>query len=88
MLALPGQLFTNTQIPACVWFLTKSKRARAKNRDRAGQTLFIDARQLGFMKDRVLRDFAKADLDKIIGTFRAGKRGKGYTDVKAFCRPP
>jgi type I restriction enzyme M protein len=86
MLALPGQLFTNTQIPACVWFLTKSKRARGKNRDRAGQTLFIDARQLGFMKDRVLRDFAKADLDKISGTFRAWKRGKGYADVKGFCR--
>jgi type I restriction enzyme M protein len=86
MLALPGQLFTNTQIPACVWFLSKSKRARGKNRDRAGQTLFIDARQLGFMKDRVLRDFATADLDKISGTFRAWKRGKGYTDVKGFCR--
>ena len=86
MLALPGQLFTNTQIPACVWFLSKSKRARGKNRDRAGQTLFIDARQLGFMKDRVLRDFAKADLDKISGTFRAWKRGKGYADVKGFCR--
>jgi type I restriction enzyme M protein len=86
MLALPGQLFTNTQIPACVWFLTKSKRARGKNRDRAGHTLFIDARQLGFMKDRVLRDFAKADLEKIIGTLRAWKRGKGYADVKGFCR--
>lgn len=86
MLALPGQLFTNTQIPTCVWFLTKSKRARGKNRDRAGQTLFIDARQLGFMKDRVLRDFAKADLDKISGTFRAWKRGKGYADVRGFCR--
>jgi type I restriction enzyme M protein len=54
MVALPGQLFTNTQIPACIWFLTKSKKARGASRtggdeyrDRTGQTLFIDARKLG-----------------------------------------
>jgi type I restriction enzyme M protein len=81
MLALPGQLFTNTQIPACVWFLTKNKSGRAnrpgepKTRDRKGEVLFIDARQLGYMKDRVLRDFAPADLEKITGTYRAWKRG-------------
>lgn len=86
MLALPGQLFTNTQIPACVWFLTKSKKARGKNRDRSGELLFIDARKLGFMKDRVLRDFAPEDLEKISGTFRAWKRGEGYADVKGFCK--
>ena len=74
MLALPGQLFTNTQIPACVWFLTKNKKARGQNRDRSGQVLFIDARQLGYMKDRVLRDFTAADLEKIAGTFRAWKQ--------------
>lgn len=85
MLSLPGQLFTNTQIPACIWFLTKSKKARGPYRDRSGETLFIDARQLGFMKDRVLRDFAKADLDKIIGVFRAWRRGKGYADEPGFC---
>lgn len=86
MLALPGQLFTNTQIPACVWFLTKSKKARGKYRDRAGELLFIDARKLGFMRDRVLRDFTKEDLEKISGTFRAWKRGEGYADVKGFCK--
>jgi type I restriction enzyme M protein len=86
MLALPGQLFTNTQIPACVWFLTKNKKARGQNRDRSGQVLFIDARQLGYMKDRVLRDFTPADLEKISGTFRAWKRGKDYADVKGFCK--
>lgn len=86
MLALPGQLFTNTQIPACVWFLTKDKRARGKNRDRSGEVLFIDARQLGFMKDRVLRDFSAADLEKIGGTFRAWKRGMGYADLSGFCK--
>ncbi len=86
MLALPGQLFTNTQIPACVWFLTKNKKARGQNRDRSGQTLFIDARQLGYMKDRVLRDFAPADLEKISATFKAWKRGANYEDIKGFCK--
>ncbi|MDR1190239.1 MAG: type I restriction-modification system subunit M [Verrucomicrobiales bacterium] len=86
MLALPGQLFTNTQIPACVWFLTKNKKARGGNRDRRGQTLFIDARQLGYMKDRVLRDFTAADLEKISGTFKSWKRGKGYADIAGFCK--
>ena len=71
MLALPGQLFTNTQIPACVWFLTKNKKARGRYRDRSNEVLFIDARQLGYMKDRVLRDFTAADREKISGTFRA-----------------
>jgi type I restriction enzyme M protein len=85
MLALPGQLFTNTQIPACVWFLTKSKQARGQNRKRTGEVLFIDARQLGYMKDRVLRDFTASDLEKISGTFRAWKRGKDYADVKGYC---
>jgi type I restriction enzyme M protein len=91
MLALPGQLFTNTQIPACIWFLTKNKGGTRSpsgfsSRDRTGQVLFIDARQLGFMKDRVLRDFTAADLETISGTFRAWKRGKDYADVKGFCK--
>jgi type I restriction enzyme M protein len=81
MVALPGQLFTNTQIPACIWFLTKNKSpspsergargegAGARTRDRRGETLFIDARNLGYMKDRVLRDFAPEDIRKIANTF-------------------
>jgi type I restriction enzyme M protein len=74
MVALPGQLFTNTQIPACIWFLTKNKAKRSRPgaaalRDRCGETLFIDARKLGFMKDRVLRDFSEDDIEKIAGTF-------------------
>ena len=85
MLALPGQLFTNTQIPACVWFLTKNKKARGPHRDRSGHTLFIDARKLGFMKSRVLRDFSPDDLDKITRTFHAWKRGQGYDDITGFC---
>lgn len=75
MVALPGQLFTNTQIPACIWFLTKDKKACTLPggdpdevftlRDRRGEVLFIDARKLGYMKDRVLRDFTAEDLEKI-----------------------
>lgn len=92
MVALPGQLFTNTQIPACIWFLTKNKRAREGKIDRSGKTLFIDARQIGYMKDRVLRDFTSADIAKIANTFHAWKSVKGevegvkYEDIPAFCK--
>jgi type I restriction enzyme M protein len=74
MVALPGQLFTNTQIPACIWFLTKDKSAKNGKRDRRGQMLFIDARNLGYMKDRVLRDFKDEDIQQISDTFHAWKR--------------
>jgi type I restriction enzyme M protein len=74
MVALPGQLFTNTQIPACIWFLTKNKGERTNSagrllRKRKGEVLFIDARNLGYMKDRVLRDFTQDDLSQITDTF-------------------
>jgi type I restriction enzyme M protein len=86
MVALPGQLFTNTQIPACIWFLSRSKAARGDARDRAGEILFIDARGLGYLKDRVLRDFAEADVRRVADTFRAWRRGAGYADEAGFCR--
>ena len=85
MVALPGQLFTNTQIPACIWFLTKNKKGGNGKRDRRGETLFIDVRNLGFMKDRVLRDFTDEDIAKIADTFHAWQSGKGYEDEKGFC---
>lgn len=85
MVALPGQLFTNTQIPACIWFLTKNKKARDKYRDRTNKVLFIDARNLGYMKDRVLRDFTPEDIKKIADTFHNWKTGEGYEDIAAFC---
>ncbi|MBN1601961.1 MAG: type I restriction-modification system subunit M [Chitinispirillaceae bacterium] len=85
MVALPGQLFTNTQIPACIWFLTKNKRAKEGKVDRSGKTLFIDARQIGYMKDRVLRDFTADDIAGISGTFHAWQCGNGYDDKAAFC---
>lgn len=85
MVALPGQLFTNTQIPACIWFLTKDKSARNGKRDRKGETLFIDARNIGYMKDRVLRDFTADDIAKIANVFHAWKTGVNYQDEKGFC---
>jgi type I restriction enzyme M protein len=95
MVALPGQLFTNTQIPACIWFLTRTKAARNGWRERKGEMLFIDARKLGYIKDRVLRDFASEDISKIADTFHAWKRsfpspplaGEGtYRDIAGFCK--
>ena len=85
MVALPGQLFINTQIPACIWFLTKNKKARDKFRDRSGEVLFIDARNLGYMKDRVLRDFTPVDIRKITDTFYNWKTDEGYEDNAGYC---
>ncbi len=98
MVALPGQLFTNTQSPACIWFLTRDKRnglsLNKTRRDRRGQFLFIDARQLGYMKDRVLRDFTPDDIKKVADTFHAWQHtvpsaaggGAGqYQDIPGFC---
>ncbi|WP_343126110.1 type I restriction-modification system subunit M [Stenotrophomonas maltophilia] len=89
MVALPGQLFTNTQIPACIWFLTRDKQngfaLDKKKRDRRGKFLFIDARQMGYMKDRVLRDFTPDDIKKIADIFHAWQQGEGYEDVPGFC---
>ncbi|HDY8043814.1 TPA: type I restriction-modification system subunit M [Vibrio vulnificus] len=96
MVALPGQLFTNTQIPACIWFLTKNKTARTdkagrKLRNRKGEVLFIDARTLGYMKDRVLRDFSFDDIQKVADIYHAWKTGEevngvGYEDQAGFCK--
>lgn len=91
MVALPGQLFTNTQIPACIWFLTKNKKARTSAsgkqlRDCSGEVLFIDARNLGYMKDRVLRDFTQNDLNKVTELFHNWQTGEGYEDEAGFCK--
>ncbi len=84
MVALPGQLFLNTQIPACLWFMTNDK---AKNScDRRGETLFIDARQLGTMTTRVQKVFTDDDIAKIGDTVQAWKTGEGYEDVAGFCK--
>jgi len=84
MVALPGQLFLNTQIPVCLWFLTSDK--TMKGRDRKGETLFIDARQLGSMETNVLKIFADEDIAKIADTVQAWKTGEGYEDIAGFCK--
>lgn len=90
MLALPGQMFTNTQIPACIWFLTRIKGAREvdgrKFADRQRRFLFIDARQMGYMKDRVLRDFIRDDIQRITGTLHAWQQDERYEDIPGFCK--
>lgn len=88
MVALPTQLFFNTQVPACLWFLTKSK---AKNgRNRQGEVLFIDARKLGRMETRVFRVFDDEDIDRIANIVHAwrqdGETTETYDDVPGFCR--
>ena len=120
MVALPGQLFYSTQIPVCLWFLTRSKRGSGvsplssksvgsgsgilplsqKNksrdsiphfRDRRGETLFIDARKMGTLIDRVHRELTEADLKKIVSTYHAWRgdqrdAGPGYSDIPGFCK--
>ena len=85
VIALPGQLFTNTQIPACIWCLTKNKNARDEKADRKGKTLFIDARNLGYMKDRVLRDFKTEDIARVADTIHNWQQDTDYEDIKGFC---
>ncbi len=84
MVALPGQLFLNTQIPVCLWFLTNDK--MKNGRDRCGETLFIDARQLGTMETRVNRVLADEDIAGIADTVHAWKQGEEYEDVLGFCK--
>ena len=91
MVALPGQLFYNTPIPVCLWFLAKNKKADAKRafQDRRRQTLFVDARKLGTLIDRVHRELTDADLNKITTTYHAWRGDKGtgsYADVPGFCK--
>ena len=88
MVALPGQLFYSTQIPACLWFLSRNRRD-GKYRDRRGEILFIDARKLGFMVDRTHRDFKPEDIARIADTYHAWKGEDGaddYEDVPGFCK--
>ncbi len=94
MVALPGQLFYSTQIPACLWILARDKSANG-HRDRRGEILFIDARKLGFMVDRVRREFTADDINKITGAYhrwrskpetRAKNGWSDYGDEPGFCK--
>jgi type I restriction enzyme M protein len=88
MVALPGQLFFNTQIPACLWFLARNKAVKG-HRKRSGEVLFIDARALGYLVDRTRRALSDDDIQKIAKTYHAwrGERDAGkYEDVAGFCK--
>jgi type I restriction enzyme M protein len=88
MVALPGQLFYSTQIPVCLWFLTRNK-GSGKFRNRRGETLFIDARKLGTMATRVLRELTDRDIAMIASTYHAWRGDEGastYADVAGFCK--
>ncbi len=89
MLALPGQLFYSTQIPACLWFLARNKNPGKGLRDRRGQVLFIDARKMGVLVDRTRRELTDEEVQKIADTYHAwrGEKDAGeYADVAGFCK--
>jgi type I restriction enzyme M protein len=88
MVALPGQLFYSTQIPVCLWFLARNK-ADGKRRSRKSETLFIDARRMGTLIDRVHRELLDEDIAKIVGAYHAWRGDKGagkYEDIAGFCK--
>ena len=96
MVALPGQLFYSTPIPACLWFLARDKRGlpspagkggRGEARDRRGQILFIDARRMGRMVSRVHRELTDEEIARIAETYHAWRGNAGaYRDIPGFCK--
>jgi type I restriction enzyme M protein len=95
MIALPGQLFYTTQIPVCLWFMTRSKKADAKRgfRDRQGETLFIDARKMGSLIDRTHRELSsdgpESEIAEIARTYHAWRgeaKDGSYEDKPGFCK--
>jgi type I restriction enzyme M protein len=85
MIAMPGQLFYTTQIPVCLWFVTRSKKADNERGygDRTGQTLFIDARRMGTLVDRVHRELSPEDLETIAGVYHDWRNADGKCEAKA-----
>ena len=80
IVALPKQLFYNTGIPACIRFLRREKTVRQ------GEILFIDASEMGFLKDRVHREFTDEDMKKIADTYQNWKKNTDYQDQKGYCK--
>jgi len=88
MVALPNQLFYNTMIPACLWFVSRGKKNH-KFRDRKGQVLFIDARKLGAMVDRRHKELTVENINKISNIYhiwRGEIKDKKYEDIQGFCK--
>ena len=80
IVALPKQLFYNTGIPACIWFLRREKNSHSK------EVLFVDASEMGYMKDRVHRDLADKDIEKIVQTYHNWRKGENYENIKGYCK--
>lgn len=80
IVALPKQLFYNTGIPACIWYLRREKANKSK------EILFIDASEMGYMKDRVHRDLADEEINLITETYHNWRKSENYGDVKGFCK--
>ncbi len=86
IISLPSQLFLTTQIPACLWFLTRNKND-GKTRDRRGETLFIDVREYGQMIDRKTRKLTEDDIKEISSIYHEWKAKEGkYEDEKGLCK--
>jgi type I restriction enzyme M protein len=96
MVALPGQLFYSTPIPVCLWFLSRDKH-NSRFRDRRRQTLFIDARKLGYLVDRVHRELTDEEAQRIAQTYHAWSGAddplrnphsgvRDYADLPGFCK--
>ncbi len=86
MVALPAQLFYNTMIPACLWFLARNK-TNGKFRNRANEILFIDARKIGSMINRRNKEFSDDDIARITDTYHAWRNiGGQYQDQDVFCK--
>lgn len=83
---LPTKLFLNTQIPACLWFLSRNK-TNGKFRKRENEILFIDARNMGHLINRKNRELSEDDFDKISGTYHNWRNPNGnYEDIAGFCK--
>ncbi len=86
MIAMPSQLFYNTMIPVCLWFVSRDRKNH-KFRDRRGEILFIDARNMGEMIDRRHRELTDADITKISSTYHTWRsKTKKYKDIAGFCK--
>ena len=81
IVTLPGQLFYSTQIPVCLWFISN-------NKERKNEILFIDAREIGHMVSRTLKEFSDEDIQKVAQTYHSwkGTNDKSYEDIAGFCK--
>lgn len=83
---LPAQMFYSTQIPACLWFLTKDKKEKKKSRE--GEILFIDVGQKGFMSDRIHKEFTDDEIREISRIYHSwkGSNDQEYKDIPGYCK--